>query len=216
MYHQSNLARHFSFRQISVIAIERDPYASLWKVHYKRMIGHKKLSNQVQTIRSTIVIVGAGSIGSTKILLASKEQGLAVSDAIGTRFTGNGDALGFSYHGDDVVNSVGMETGMFEGVTEDSPGPTITSVIDLRSLPGLPLDKGMVIEDGTPPGGMELLLKLALSFASKTLGVKTFPPSKKFEKFIEVCSLVFSLDCFSVFLLLRSGKGIGILWVESN
>ena len=170
-----------------MVSIERDPYSSVWKIHYKRLIGHKEVAKQVQTVRSKLVVLGAGSIGSTKILLESKEQGLELSDTLGTRFTGNGDALGFSYHGDETVNSVGMETGMFDGVKEDSPGPTITSVIDLRSLPGVPLKQGMVIEDGTPPSSSELVMKLALSFASKTLGVKTFPPSKKFDKFIGVC-----------------------------
>ena len=181
-----------------MISVERDPYSSVWKVHFKRLIDHKQLSKQVQTIRSTNVILGAGSIGSTEILLKSKGQGLELSDTLGSRFTGNGDALGFSYHGEDVVNSVGLDTGMFEKVKENSPGPTITSVIDLRSLPGAPLSDGMVIEDGTPPGGTELVLKLVLAFASKTLGVNTFPSSKKFEKFKEVCFKAIAYTSFVI------------------
>ena len=179
------------------MSIERDPYSSVWKVHFKRLIGHKQLSKQVQTIRSTNVILGAGSIGSTEILLKSKEQGLDLSETLGSRFTGNGDLLGFSYHGEDVVNSIGMDTGMFDRVKEESPGPTITSAIDLRSLPGMPLNEGVVIEEGTPPGGTELVLKLALAFASKTLGINTFPSSNKFEKFKEVC-LRFMFIAFSM------------------
>ena len=176
------------FLKTSVISIERDPYSSVWKVHFKRLINHKQLSKQVQTIRATNVILGGGSIGSTEILLKSKERGLELSDTLGSRFTGNGDALGFSYHGEDVVNSVGLSTGMYKKIKEDSPGPTITSYLDFRFLPGMPVNEGIVIEEGTPPGSTEFVLKLILAFASKTLGVKTFPSSKKFEKFKEVCS----------------------------
>jgi hypothetical protein len=39
----------------------------------------------------------AGSLGTTEILLRSKEIGLGVSDKIGTGISGNGDLLAFGY-----------------------------------------------------------------------------------------------------------------------
>ncbi len=43
------------------------------------------------------MILGAGTLGSTEILLRSRDKGLALSDRLGANFSGNGDALGFAY-----------------------------------------------------------------------------------------------------------------------
>lgn len=44
-----------------------------------------------------LVFFGAGSIGTTEILLRSKQLGLDMSDDLGTEMSGNGDMLGFAY-----------------------------------------------------------------------------------------------------------------------
>jgi hypothetical protein len=41
------------------------------------------------------VFLGAGSLGTTEILLRSKQMGLKMSDNIGTGMSGNGDILAF-------------------------------------------------------------------------------------------------------------------------
>lgn len=41
------------------------------------------------------VFFGAGSLGTTEILLRSKQFGLPISDDLGTEMSGNGDMLGF-------------------------------------------------------------------------------------------------------------------------
>lgn len=41
------------------------------------------------------VFLGAGSLGTTEILLRSKQMGLEVSDSVGTGMSGNGDILAF-------------------------------------------------------------------------------------------------------------------------
>jgi hypothetical protein len=43
-----------------------------------------------------MVAFGAGSLGTTEILLRSKEMGLSMSDDVGTEMSGNGDMLGFA------------------------------------------------------------------------------------------------------------------------
>ena len=75
---------------------------------------------------------------------------------------------------------------MYDKVKSNSPGPTITSVIDLRSLPGMPYRDGMVIEDGSPPGATAKLVEHFLFLASKTIGIRTFSLCDTFEKFVEV------------------------------
>lgn len=61
----------------------------------------------VRTIAAEVVVLAAGTLGSTEILLRSAEAGLAVSDQVGTRFNGNGDVLGFAIDADDEVDAVG-------------------------------------------------------------------------------------------------------------
>ena len=52
--------------------------------------------------------VAAGTLGSTEILLRSKSKGLATSDHVGRRFTGNGDVLGFGYNTDRIIEGIGF------------------------------------------------------------------------------------------------------------
>ena len=128
-----------------------------------------------------------------KDTLKSKEKGLELSDTHGSRFSGNGDALGFSYNSDDVLHSVGKKTGIYDEVKDDSSGPCIASVIDLRSLPGTPVGEDMVIENGTAPGAAKSILRLVLGIASEVLGEDTFLPFEKLEKLLEVWIFFFSL-----------------------
>ncbi len=64
------------------------------------------------------MILSAGSLNSTEILLRSEMHGLSVSPALGTRFSGNGDFFGLAYNGD-------METNVLGYAVADTPGPTI-------------------------------------------------------------------------------------------
>ena len=179
-----------------MISVERDPCSSLWKIYYKLYDNGECIDYKERVVTSEYVVLGGGSLGSTKILLKSKERGLQISDKIGSRFTGNGDVLGFSYHGEEVVNCMGLDTGKYEFIIPNySPGPTITSVIDLRSLPDMPYKDGMVVEDGSPPGASVKLVETMMLFASKTIGVRTFPLINKFEKFVEVSFYNLAISC---------------------
>ncbi|KAK5653272.1 hypothetical protein OQA88_9171 [Cercophora sp. LCS_1] len=98
------------------------------------------------------VFLGAGSLGSTEILLRSREMGLDISDDVGTEMSGNGDMLAFGYNTDFDANAVGNPN-----PSPDRPvGPCITGVIDLRDQQNL-LD-GFVIEDCATPKALEPIL----------------------------------------------------------
>ena len=178
-----------------MVSIEKDPHTSTWNVHYRRSNDGKDFNDEEQVVTARYVILGGGSVGSTKILLQSKEHGLEISEKIGSRFTGNGDSAGFSYHGDDVVNSFGMDTGKYKSIKESSPGPCMTAMIDLRSLPGVHYTEGIAVADGSPPGITSKLVETMMFFASKTLGIRTFPLANTFEKFVEV-SLAYQIVYF--------------------
>ena len=60
--------------------------------------GREKFKAPLIAITADVVVLGAGTLGSTEILLRSAQHGLAVSNQLGQRFTGNGDVLAFGYN----------------------------------------------------------------------------------------------------------------------
>ncbi|KAF5009908.1 hypothetical protein FDECE_3893 [Fusarium decemcellulare] len=94
-----------------------------------------------------LVFFGAGSLGTTEILLRSKQLGLSMSDELGTQMSGNGDMLGFGYNCDYPANVMAQPD-----PPKDRPvGPCITSVLDMRNTdPKRPLE-GFVVEDCAIP-----------------------------------------------------------------
>jgi hypothetical protein len=103
------------------------------------------------------VFLGAGSIGTTEILLRSKKLGLSMSDKVGINMSGNGDMLAFGYNTNEEVNAIGR--------TFPSPykpvGPTISGVIDCRKNHENALD-GFVIEEGAIPKALSPLFQSML------------------------------------------------------
>ena len=85
------------------------------------------------TLRADIVILAAGTLGSTEILLRSREYGLALSPALGSRFSGNGDTLGFAYNADLAINGIGL--GVHPTGT-DRGGRSLLDGDDRRPRPG--------------------------------------------------------------------------------
>ena len=103
------------------------------------------------------VFLGAGAIGTTEILLRSKQAGLPLSGCVGQNMSGNGDILAFGYNTQHQTNVV--------GTPRPSPyhpvGPTITGIIDNRSGHANPQD-GFVIEEGAIPQALAGFLQTML------------------------------------------------------
>ncbi|XP_078359087.1 uncharacterized protein LOC144643643 isoform X2 [Oculina patagonica] len=175
------------FTEVEVIAVTKACDSSDWLVSYKRQhTGSFDVEEQI--VRASHVILGAGALGSTKILFRSKDRGLDVSEQLGKRFNTNGDVLGFSYNGNKKANAIGIKTKK-ESETEDDkndsyepPGPTITSVMDFRKT----LDGGFkdhfVIEDGNLPSIASVPFAVGISVSAKVLGKDKFPSEEKMEK----------------------------------
>jgi len=58
-----------------------------------------------QRVRATTVVVAAGALGSTWLLLVNRPGLPYLSGQLGTRFSGNGDAIGFLPEGRDIAES---------------------------------------------------------------------------------------------------------------
>ncbi|WP_299193924.1 GMC family oxidoreductase N-terminal domain-containing protein [uncultured Erythrobacter sp.] len=144
------------FTQAKVLWIERD--GDVWRVHVEH--NGEDASGAPISISADHVVLGAGAIGSTEILLRSRAKGLSLSDRLGESFSGNGDALGFAYDsyfkskkdGEDVTADpiYAMGIGANDVGEEAYPGPCITGVIDMRDADDP--SKGLVIEEGVAPG----------------------------------------------------------------
>lgn len=141
-----------------------------WLVHYDMLgAGRERFGAPELFVRADVVILGAGSLGSTEILLRSAERGLGLSRQLGERFTGNGDVLGFGYNCDEPILGIGFGD---HAVGELPPvGPCITGIVDMREQPEL--DSGMVIEEGVAPGPLSALLARLLPVATKAFGTDT-------------------------------------------
>ncbi len=156
------------YTEVAVKYVERQE--SRWLVHFDVLgIGREKFHAPNLFVSADLVIVAAGALGSTEVLLRSKEQGLAVSDKLGHGFTGNGDVLGFGYNNDEPINGVGI--GREADGTSDPVGPCITGIIDVRNRENL--NEGMVIEEGVVPSPLASLLPAAFATASHIVGKGT-------------------------------------------
>ena len=163
-----NLILFFLFSslfQVEVRAITRDPAnSSDWLVYYSSYSADG--ASEEKTIKAKTVILGAGSLGSTGILLRSKERGLSMSSKIGKGFSTNGGSIGFNYNGEDEIIPRGVKINKIRK-TGKCPGPCVTTVIDMRNRPGKEVKESYILEDGTPPSAMgKFWFKSLLGFES--------------------------------------------------
>lgn len=175
------------FTNIDVRHVEK--HGNQWKVYFKLMnAGREKFDAPEMFVIADMVILGAGSLGSTEILLRSREKGLQVSDMVGKRMTGNGDVLAFGYNNDSPINGIGMGDNEINDVA--NVGPCITSVIDMRNRDKV--EDGMTLEEGTVPAPIRSIMSTALVTFSRLFGNDTDRGFKDYwkEKWREVVSMV--------------------------
>ncbi len=153
------------FTEVAVRYLERKD--GKWLVHYQCLGAARDVfDSPSQFVSADIVVLSAGTLGSTEILLRSRDKGLGVSDALGHGFTGNGDVLGFGYNCEDPINGIGFGTQPPGAI--DPVGPTITGIIDHRDTPDY--KQGYVIEEGSIPGALGGMLPATLGLAAGVFG----------------------------------------------
>jgi cholesterol oxidase len=105
------------------------------------------------------VVLAAGSLNSTEILLRSEHKGLSVSPALGTRFNGNGDFFGLAYNGDYQTNVLGYPYQQTPGAGDSpEPGPNIVGIV--RYNGGLPEAQRIAVEDFSFPNAYAAAAKI--------------------------------------------------------
>jgi cholesterol oxidase len=172
------------FTGCSVRRLERK--GKRWLVRFETSgSGMRKFGASSMFVGAETVILAAGSLGSTEILLRSREAGLSLSEKLGHSFTGNGDVLGFAYNADQPIHGIGVGSHRQGG-----PGPCITSLIDLRGTENL--DDGMIIEEGVIPSTLAPMLASSLFMAARMLGKHGDATAQEFaqEKVREMKALI--------------------------
>lgn len=201
------------FTEINVRYIKK--VKDYWHVYYHPIgIGRDLFDAPLLFVRAKNVVLGAGSLGSTEILLRSAKLGLKVSKKLGQRFTGNGDVLGFGYNNDVRINGIGL--GKKGTDTVANVGPCITSVIDLREREKL--EDGMTLEEGTIPGPIRSIMPKALFTFSRLVGRDTDRGFKDYfkEKWREIRSVFLgpfhgAMARTQVYLVMTHDDGNGTL-----
>jgi cholesterol oxidase len=96
--HSAELFTHAGVRYVTKV---RD---GEWEVHVRRLDG----AGGDVVVRAAMVVLAAGTLGTTEILLRSRANGLSLSDRVGERFSANGDIIAFGYGAREPVNAVGV------------------------------------------------------------------------------------------------------------
>lgn len=140
----------------------------------------KSDKNKTHELTAQTVVLGAGSLGSTEILLRSAQAGLEVSTKnLGQGFSGNGDVLAFGFDANWKQSKKAEERAPVYGIgagenvpswddPQYMPGPCITGVIKVDMADTKPLKKGLVIEEGVAPGALAMVYAGAF-FAEEAL-----------------------------------------------
>ncbi|HET8577525.1 MAG TPA: GMC oxidoreductase [Methylomirabilota bacterium] len=160
------------YTEVSVRFVE--PAGDRWAVHYELLdAGRERFAPPPMVVKAETVILAAGTLGSTEILLRSAccdpvsgKPRLALSPRLGERFSSNGDMVAVSYNGEEPLEAVGL--GRYRSKGREPVGPTITGSIDLRRRSAL--DEGMVIQEGAIPGAIAAFIPPVLAVASVLTG----------------------------------------------
>jgi cholesterol oxidase len=134
-----------------------------WRVHFAPSDDKDGAPHSVD---AKTVVLGAGTLGSTEILLRSRERGLKLSDKLGEHFSANGDIIAFALGGRERVNAVGVgEPPKFTG---DTVGACVAGQIELPDAGDL--DRSMIIQEGVLPSALAPLLPVFFLSGGRILG----------------------------------------------
>ena len=153
------------FTEVRVERLEKAPDGR-WHVLYRAPTGARGDADVERTVTADSVVLAAGTLGSTEILLRSRDRGLALSDRLGARFSANGDLIAFGYGTDVPVNAVGV--GHPPKADIDTVGACVSGQIAMRDTERL--DRGLYLQEGVMPSGLAPLLPVAFLPDGRLLG----------------------------------------------
>jgi cholesterol oxidase len=118
-----------------------------------------------KTLDADMVILAAGTLGSTEILLRSRAQGLSLSDRVGARFSANGDIIAFGYGAKGPVNAIGVG---HPAKTDFVPGASVSGQIQIVDPDDL--SHSLTIQEGAMPSALAPVLPVLFIPNGRLLG----------------------------------------------
>jgi cholesterol oxidase len=162
------------YTEVTVRHVEK--WGNEWLIHYDLPdSGRTRFTASTMAVRARIVVLAAGTFGSTEILLRSRREGLSVSKQLGHNFSGNGDVLALAYNTGVPINGIGF--GQKRPTHGDLVGPCITGTIDLRDQPMK--SDGVIVQDGSIPGALAGVIPIILAIATILVGRAPFHRPEK-------------------------------------
>ena len=150
------------FTEVKVHRLERAS-GGRWRVLWRRSGAPE---SEIGEVTGDIVVLAAGTLGSTEVLLRSREAGLAVSDRLGHAFSANGDIIAFGYNGRERVNAVGVG---HPARAEVAPvGASVTGQIRIDDAEDLA--RSLCVQEGVLPSALGPLLPALFIPGGRLLG----------------------------------------------
>ncbi|MFA5952084.1 MAG: GMC family oxidoreductase [Hyphomicrobium sp.] len=146
------------FSGIKVRHLAKAP-AGCWLVH-------ADAGGTALVLEAPVVVLAAGTLGSTEILLRSRDKGLALSDKLGTRFSANGDIIAFGYGAKSKVNAVGV--GHPAKVQGLEIGAAVSGQLEIRDAVNLANE--LAVQEGVLPSAFAPMLPVMFLPNGRLLG----------------------------------------------
>jgi cholesterol oxidase len=133
-----------------------------WRV----IVGNSGPPSAEIVITAAVVILAAGTLGTTEILLRSREHGLQLSDCVGRRFSANGDIVAFGYGAKIPINAIGA--GHPKKIVDLDVGATVSGQIEIVDRDDL--TRSMTIQEGVMPSALAPVLPVLFVPNGRLLG----------------------------------------------
>lgn len=124
----------------------------------------KALLTKERTVFTRNLVLGAGSHGSSLLLLKAQANGLSMSKTLGSKVSLNADVLGFCYNGNKKTNAVGIGTSARKKAIQPSVGPGIGTYANHRlKNKEKGLSKQFLLLEGSIPSPLTQVISTALA-----------------------------------------------------
>ncbi|MEO1282557.1 MAG: GMC family oxidoreductase [Pseudomonadota bacterium] len=146
--HGAELFTHTKVRHISKSSDGK------WTIEVTRLDTPKGSPEKIQTLTAETVILAAGTLGTSEILLRSAEAGLPLSPKLGERFSANGDIIAFGYGAKTDVNCIGV--GHPKKIEDMDIGASVSGQIEVTD--DATVDNELCVQEGAMPSALAPLL----------------------------------------------------------
>ena len=152
------------FTEVTVQHIEKQD-DDVWTVGVTARNAPGEEENKTH-LTSDVVILAAGTLGSSEVLLRSQARGLNCSETLGQRFSANGDIIAFGYGAKPEINCIGV--GHPPKLDNLTVGAVVSGQIEIRDPSDV--NNGMCVQEGTLPSALAPALPLLFLPDGRLLG----------------------------------------------